>query len=72
MAAPLAILRTAKRQTVFVWGLAAIALAGVVSMVLVSTTDDAQAGFGFMVAPFLGSVAAGVALIAERVLDWRS
>jgi hypothetical protein len=66
LAGAAALLMGARCRASFIVGDVALAVAGVVSIVIVNRTDDAQAGFGFLYAPVLGLLLVG----AIRVIEW--
>ena len=64
---PAAIIATVRRPALRRLGQVIIAAAGVISMLLVASTDDAQAGIAFLYAPILGALAAGVVRVVDHL-----
>lgn len=68
---PVAIAMLVQRRRLQVAALVGIAIAGAASAVMVASSDDAQAGIGFLVAPVAGVVIAAIALGLDRALAAR-
>ena len=71
LAGPVAIAGNLRNRKLYVRTLVAIAAAGAASVTLVGSSDDAQAGIGFIYAPFVGCCVAGVAIGLDRLISRR-
>lgn len=68
LAGPVAIAGNLRNRKLYVGTMVAIAAAGAASVTLVASSDDAQAGIGFIYAPFVGCCVAGVAIGLDRLM----
>lgn len=68
---PVAISVVVRNRALQLAALVGIAIAGAVAAVMVASSDDAQAGIGFLVAPVAGVLIAAIAVGLDRTLTAR-
>jgi len=65
---PVQIARGVRRQQLYLATMVLLAVVGAWSMVVVASTDDAQAGLGWLYAPLIGAPIAGLARMIDRLI----
>lgn len=69
---PVLVVNAIKAETLRLVGTVVVSAAGAASMLLVASSDDAQAGTGFLYAPTVGALGAAALLLIDRARHRRS